>query len=56
MFNLENMLCGDFAYYKKLDRSKLKAYADENLKVSQMTKFLFDRIENIIDKGKIADW
>ena len=35
-------------HYKFLDRSKFKAFADDEIKVIQMIKFLLGRAENII--------
>ena len=32
------------------DPSKLKAFADNNVKVAQMDKFSFSRVENIVGK------
>ena len=34
--------------------SKVKAFADDNLNVAKMAKYLFDRIENIAGKGENA--
>ena len=35
---------------KKLDRVKLKAFSGDILNVTQMTKFIFHEIENIVEK------
>ena len=35
---------------KILEKSKLKAVADSNLKVIQMAKFVLKKIENIVEK------
>ena len=39
---------------KNLDRSKLKAFADDNLNVNQKFKFALGRVENIVGKGENA--
>ena len=36
--------------------TKLKAFADDKLKVSIMTIFLFDRAENTVEKGENAGY
>ena len=41
-------------YDKILDQTKLKAFADEKLNVTKMIISVFDRVENIVGKGKIA--
>ena len=35
-----------------LDISKFKEFADNNLNVGQMVKYVFDRLENILRKGQ----
>ena len=39
---------------KILDQSKLKAFADNKLNITKMILSVFDRVENIVRKGKIA--
>ena len=39
---------------KILDWSKLKAFAEDKIKVIKMMVFVFDRVENIVEKGKNA--
>ena len=39
---------------KMLHWSKLKAFADDKIKVLRMMIFVFDRIENIVGKGENA--
>ena len=39
---------------KILDQTKFKAFADENLNVTKMIISVFDRVENIVRKDKIA--
>ena len=39
-----------------LDQSKLKAFADDKLKVAQMAKFVVDKIENIVGKEENAGY
>ena len=39
---------------KILDLSNFKAFADDNLRVAKMAKFVFDRVENIVGKGENA--
>ena len=38
---------------KILDWSKLKAFADDEIKVLEMMIFVLDRVENILGKGKM---
>ena len=37
-----------------IDWSKLKSFADDNLNVTRISKFVFDRIVNIAGKSEIA--
>ena len=37
-----------------MDWSKLKAFADDNLNPSRKLEFAFERVENIVGKGKNA--
>ena len=39
-----------------LDQSKLKAIADEKLRVIQMAKFVLDKTENIVGKEENAGY
>ena len=39
-----------------LDWSKLKAFADDSLKVAQMTKLVHDRLETIVGKRENAGY
>ena len=41
---------------KILDRSKLKAFADDKIKVRKMMIFVFARVENIVGKGENAGY
>ena len=41
-------------YYEILDLTKLKAFADDKLKVAKMRISLFDRVENTVGKGENA--
>ena len=41
-------------YNKILDQSKLKAFADNKLKVIKMAKIVLDRIEKIVSKEENA--
>ena len=41
---------------KLLDWSKLKAFADEKMNVTQKLKFVIGRIENIMGKGENAGY
>ena len=36
------------------DWYKFKAFADDNLKVAKMAKFVFDRVENVVGIGENA--
>ena len=42
--------------YEILDRSKLKAFADNNLNIAKMIIILYDRVENIVGKGENAGY
>ena len=42
------------AYYKILDLTKLKAFADEKLNVGKMMIFLYESVENTEGKGENA--
>ena len=48
--NMFNPLLDD----KISDWSKLKAFADDKLNVTEMIIAVFDRVENIVGKGEIA--
>ena len=39
-----------------LDLSKLKAYADDKITVTEKLKFVFGRVENIVGKGENAGY
>ena len=39
---------------KILDQTKLKAFADHKLNVTKMVISIFDRVENIVEKGEIG--
>ena len=41
---------------KILDQSKLKAFADDKIKVIEKLKFVLGRIENIVGKGGSAGY
>ena len=41
---------------KMLHKSKFEAFADDNLNVAKMAKFVFDRVENTVGKGQNADY
>ena len=43
-----------FLHNKILDQTKLKAFADDKLNVTNMIISVFDRVENIAGKGAIA--
>ena len=45
-----------FPNNKILDRSKLKALADDKIKVLKMIIFVLDRVENIVGKGENAGY
>ena len=38
------------------DSSKLKAFADDNIKVTQTLTFVLGRVENIVEKGENAGY
>ena len=52
------MLCfsnfNSFPNDKLLDSSKLKAFADDKIKVTEILKFVLGRVENIVGKGENA--
>ena len=39
-----------------IDCSKLKTFADDNLYMARVTKFVFDKVENMTGKGEIAGY
>ena len=41
---------------KFLDRSKLKAFAEDKLNLAEKLKFVFGRVENIVGKGQNAGY
>ena len=41
---------------KMFDRSKLKAFADDTIKVAKIMIFVFDGVENIVGKGENAGY
>ena len=41
---------------KIVDRSKLKAFADDKMNVTQKLKFALGRVENIVGKGENAGY
>ena len=41
---------------KILDLTKLKAFADDKLKIAKMRISLFDRVENTVGKGENAGY
>ena len=43
-----------FPHDQILDKSKLKAFADDKYNVTKMIISVFDRVENIVGKGEIA--
>ena len=43
-----------FPHDKILDKTKLKAFADDKSNLSKMIISVFDRVENIVGKGEIA--
>ena len=43
-----------FPHDKILDKTKLKAFVDDKLNVTNLTISVFDRVENIVGKGEIA--
>ena len=51
MVSLNSLLNG-----KILDKSNLKAFADDKKKVTENLKFLFERVENIVGKGENAGY
>ena len=40
--------------YKTLDLSKLKAFADDQLNVTEKLKIVLERVENTVEKGENA--
>ena len=39
-----------------LDRSKFKAFVEDNFSVIQMVQYFYDRVENIVGKGENAGY
>ena len=52
--NLKSLQVNLFPHNKILDRTKLKAFADDKLNVTKMIISVFDKVENIVGKGEIA--
>ena len=55
------MLCEKWVFnslpnHKYLDWSKLKAFADDKINVTEKMKFVFGRVENIVGKGENAGY
>ena len=48
------MLVNSLPDNKILDETKFNAFADDKLNVTKMIISVFDRVENIVGKGKIA--
>ena len=51
------LLCGkEFILYQatKLDYSKLKAFADGKINVTENLNFVFEKMENLVEKGENA--
>ena len=49
-------MCNFLPNDKFLDRSKLKAFADYKINVTQKLKFDLERVENIVGKGENAGY
>ena len=43
-----------FPHNKILDQTELKAFAEDKLNVTKMIISVFDRVENIVEKGETA--
>ena len=56
MFFDGSFLFNSLPYDKNLDWSKLKALADDKIKVLKMIIFVFDSVENILGKGENAGY
>ena len=48
--------CNSLPNVNMLDLSKLKAFADDKLKIIKMMISLFDRVENTLGKGETASY
>ena len=51
--NLHQRQVNSFTNNKILDMTKLKTFADDELKVAIMTISLFDRVKNTVGKGEM---
>ena len=49
-------IINSFPNDKILDLTKLKAFADDKLKIAKMRISLFDRVENTVGKGENAGY
>ena len=49
-------LLNSLPHNKILDRSKLKAFADDKLNATEKLKFVLGRVENIVGKGENAGY
>ena len=52
----DSVWCNFLPNNKILDRSKLKAFADNKIKVAKIKIFVFDREENNVGKGENAGY
>ena len=50
------MLINSLPNEKLLDGSKFKAFADDNINMTEKFKFVLGRVENIMEKGENAGY
>ena len=50
----KRLFVNPFPHDKIMNQTKLKAFADDKLNVTKMIISVFDRVENIVEKGEIA--
>ena len=53
---LSEIAFNPFRHDKFLDWSKLKAFADDKINVTEKLEFVFERVENIVEKGGNAGY
>ena len=54
--NNNSCLLNSLPHDKSLHWSKLKAFADDKIKVTEKLKILLERVENIVGKGENAGY
>ena len=53
-YGCTKVFINSFPHDKILDQTNLKAFADDKLNVTKLIISVFDKVENIVEKGEIA--